>query len=430
MSASDERVPQPEPADSLPQPEPPPHLLPRDPSVLRLCQFKHEQSFRLAAVFKRTYRFEPGEGCRLADEQRPLEGDGQEYEPSRPDGPASWKALPEVIGNRSGTDVIVQGSARPQNPVTEMSVGVRVGDHRHVADVVGDRVCRIQNGRITFSTPKPFEEIKLRYENAYGGLDPRVQKDVIEEAEASIPEERLRRVRPLAQETVAKNNLLMYPRNRFGKGYVLGEDPENIEGRELPNIERPGDRLSPDRLVMTDVLDWLSQPVPIGFDFLDPLTFPRSAMIGLAPPSNHDLTKAPEVELGLVPTDYFRGRVWNEPAHRVPELVHPASTRCASLGLTLPFLQGDETVELRGMDARAPQLRFRLPGEVPIVTVPDPGGSVTEMRGTTVQVTIGVDERVVELIWVANRLIDSFLSEADLVALEEGTRARMVGASR
>lgn len=430
MSASDGRVPQPEPVDSLPQPEPPSHLLPRDPSVLRLCQFKHEQSYRLAAVFKRTYRFELSGRCRLADEQRPLDEDGQEHEPTRPDGLASWKSLPEVIGNRSGTDVIVQGSARPQNPVTEMRVGVRVGDHRHVADVIGNRTCRIQNGRITFSTPEPFEEVELRYENAYGGLDPRVQEDVIEEAEASIPEERLRRVRPLAQETVAKNNLLMYPRNRFGKGYVLGEDPENIEGRELPNIERPSDRLTPDRLVMTDVLDWLKQPVPIGFDFLEPLTFPRSAMIGLAPPSNHDLTKAPEVELGLVPTDYFRGRLWNVPAHRVPELVHPASTRCASLGLTLPYLQGDETVELRGMDARAPQLRIGLPGEVPVVTVPNANGSETEMRGTMVQVTIDVDERVIELIWVANRIIDSFLPEADLADLEASTRTRMAGASR
>jgi hypothetical protein len=422
MTGAERRVPQPTRVE--PAPPPPRPALPT-PSPLRLCQVFEQGRPELALVYKRSYDFEPGRPPVAAAEQAPLDPDGAPYDPLPPRTIASFRSLPEVIGMRTGTDVIVQGHARSAQPVLAMRVGVQVGAYRQLAEVFGTRYSALTNGRIAFTEPEPFTEMALRYENAYGGRDPHAETALLEEVARSVAPDELRRVRPLATAMMADNHPLMYPRNRFGKGYALSPDAASLDGRELPNLERHDDRLTPERFYLAHPLHWLRQPVPIGFDFLDPRSFPRCAMLGMPPASLQPILDAPEVALGLTPPDFALGNVFSVPPEQLPQIIHPSASRCASLGLALPFLGGTEEVVLVGMDEAWPQIRFQLPPEVPLLSLVAAPWNGQAAVGRLHQVRVAVDERRIELIWVARLSAPQPLSPDQIPELEAHARLEL-----
>src|SRR5437899_4102 len=118
-------IPQPKPME--PQPPPPELLqllLPPSPSTLRVTQVLATGQPELAVVYKRTYVIEPGRPCRPADEQPPLAEEAAPHEELTPGVAPSCRALTETIGFKTGTDVVVQGSARPPRPTTTTTVAV------------------------------------------------------------------------------------------------------------------------------------------------------------------------------------------------------------------------------------------------------------------------------------------------------------------
>jgi hypothetical protein len=399
MADSKRPVPKPTPLDSLPPPELPPHLKPAPPGPLRVTQVAITGAPELAVIYKRTYAFAPDRPCQLADEQIPLDADGAFHEEIAPGIAPSFKSLPEDIGFKTGTDLVVQGSARPPRPVNEMTVSVEVGRHHHSAQVIGARFCDYLNGKPAFTPPEPFEEMPLRYENAYGGRDLKCEQALLDEVRRITPPEDLRRSAAVAEGMLKANHPLIYPRNRFGKGYVLEDRQEFIEARELPNLERPDDRLTPERLVVGNPLLWTRQPMPVGFDYLDPLSFPRSAMLGWPPPVQGGIDEVPEIARGLIPPDSFRGNIFAGPPEKMAGLIHPSASRCASLGLWMPSLGGDEVIVLVGMNPAFPELHVRLPLERPVFTLSS-AQSPTEIPGTLSTVLIDVDQQLVNLIWV------------------------------
>ena len=76
----------------------------------------------------------------------------------------------DLMLTKQATDVIVVGHAHAPGgrPVTELDVGFRVGPIRKMLKVKGDR----QWGVLGPSAPMPFVKMPLRYERAFGGVDP------------------------------------------------------------------------------------------------------------------------------------------------------------------------------------------------------------------------------------------------------------------
>jgi hypothetical protein len=349
----------------------------------------------LAIVFKSTFVWQSGRGCRMAEEQLPLEESGALHDPLRKGALPSPKALPEVIGLKNGTDVIVRASARPARATSAMQVALRLGEYSHTADVVGRRVCEYRQSKLSFTNPESFEEMPLRYDNAYGGTDPYFNAQILRELSEAIPASNLRRARPALEAMFQANHPLMYPRNRFGKGYILTQDPAGIEGRDLPNIERSEDRLTPQRIVVENPMHWWRQPVPVGFDYLDPLSFPRSALMGMPPLGLELADSVTEVAQGWIPADFCRGNVFAAKPEQVPDLIHPHAARMSSLGLCFPFLKGRESLQLEGMDHGGEPLVLELPRLVPEFT-----WQKREMVGILVSLFVDVDQRQLQLIWV------------------------------
>ena len=336
---------------------------PASSAVVEFFQAQPDGRPHLFFALSRVYSLSFDGALALADEQPPLPEEYEFYD-DVPDGVIpTLRTVPEAV-YRPGTDVVVQGSAwaGSGSAVTAMDAAVRVGTHVHVVRVFGRRFCEMSGDRIVFTAPEAFEAMPLRYENAYGGRDPTA------EATFEVPRPGGRKAR-LAACFDRNFNPFVYIRNRSGKGYILGRDPKAIAGRELPNLERPGDLLTPDRLVCRDPFSWLSQPMPAGVDFLDPFSFPRLAMLGMAPLNVSARDRVPEVEHGLVSADAIRPSIMRLSPSRLPAAIHPDGGRAASLGLRLPYLRGDEPFELHHFHPERRVLRFVLPPGRPRVRV-------------------------------------------------------------
>lgn len=246
------------------------------------------------------------------------------------------------------TDIALQGKARAANgtPVSQMRVLLSVGPHRKQAAIFGRRTVSYGKDKpLQFSAPDPFESIDLTYENAYGGLDWRVP---IEEKLTDALKLRLQSDHPG-----------MYPRNPFGKAYVVLTDPEDLDGIELPNVENPDDLLTPRRFFANDPRNWHLQPLPWSFDWMRGHTFPRCAFFGGADgwyPAPED--SVTEVRMGLLPKNY-RTHLRREFERTMGIDSHFFNE--ASIGLAVPYLSGTEPVTLQGFQPEG-EISLRLPG--------------------------------------------------------------------
>ncbi|RLB38905.1 MAG: hypothetical protein DRH12_12225 [Deltaproteobacteria bacterium] len=420
-------IPKPVPFTEVSYPEIESYKVTRQPSTMRVVETDLSGKQEIAIIFKRTYTFTHAKTCIPADEQAPINEDAVTHEEISPEVSPSFKFLSELVPFKTGTDLVVQASAMSRNPVTQMEVSVQVNKHLQQAIVYGDRHCDFVGAKLVFTPPAPFTELPLRYENAYGGRDTSFEKGVIEELEKMADKDELRKVRPAAEAVFGGYNPLAYPRNRFGKGYILEDRQEKIEGRALPNIERPGDTLDPERIRLDNPLNWYRQPVPVGFDYLDPGTFPRSAMLGLPPPVANNAPVPREVSIGLIPEDYCKGNMFATKPENWADLIHPMATRSASLGLWLPFLRGNETIVLSNMDLEHSQYLVSLPGERPEFNVPTLPPKAQDINAELFLVHVSMVEKKLYLVWVGRFPREKTFTPKDLLELEDQVSVKMKG---
>jgi hypothetical protein len=333
----------------------------------------------------------------------------------------AWRSLPEVIGYKVGTDVVVQGSARSPRPVERLSTVLFFGKRRHEVLVTGRRRTDRSRGRLIFTPPEPFTEVPLRYELAYGGRDPGYETELMAEVRRTTPAATMRRATPSMEGLFTRVSPLMYPRNRFGQGYVLDPRAEQQVGRELPQLERPDDLLTPERMPLAAPMGWRGQPLPAGFDYLDPMTFPRMAMFACPPPGYRIGDAVREVELGLVPKDFCRGNIVGATPQQMPTLLHPHAGQCASLGLTFPYVRGDEMMLLEGMDAQGPELDVLLPGERPTMTMTGLTAKPLVLTADPYLVLVQVDTRRLVMVWAARHRLGQPLAPQRLPELATTT---------
>jgi hypothetical protein len=329
---------------------------------------------------KLTYKLLPSGACELAEDQTAFLN--LEHDPAKPDTEDDARFFPEsdIIPFKAATDLIVMASAHAPGgrPTARMTAGIECGPLRRDFLVQGDRRCIYRGrGQVAFSEPEPFETMPLRYERAYGGCDPHVVPPV--------PKGLLDALTPHPG---------IYPRNPAGRGYVVCETPELIDGLLLPNVEDPGDPLRPERLVSGGPENWWRQPLPWSCDWFDVNWYPRSVFLGGLPdhlPDDDRLVE--EVRRGYVPGD--QNARFRQAA--ISDLFDPRLGDAASPGLAVPFMKGDEAVCLRGM-TRLPEFVVRLPGQPPKMDVRFERKTVSIVPVPN-RVLISTEEMGVYIVW-------------------------------
>ncbi len=281
------------------------------------------------ALVKQTWR-----GGRL-DSPEPLTRDLL-----RPDAPSELEVGSDCWIDRPWVDVIVEGSAYAMRPVQRMTIAIQVGRHDKRVEVIGRRLAQWSAAqRIAFTEPEPFTQMELGLDRAYGGIDLRV---------------------PMPEPTTLEEAIVqthdhpgLYPRNPYGRGYVVVGDAPRSGRIELPNLEDPDDRLTPDRLVVEDPRLWWRQPIPATVGLVPPNVFARYVFAGAQPwwPAPQD-DRLPEVVRGVLPEGYASVRV---------DDLHPSFWQEASPGLRFPDLPAGTPIAVEGMHPRGHTARFVVP---------------------------------------------------------------------
>lgn len=250
---------------------------------------------RVVALFKRTYAIDQGRCVRAA--AQPLLYDWRA--PTKDERPLLGGS--DFWLEKGATDVVVQGSAHAAAPVRELVAGMAIGRLSRQVQVWGERAIVWRQGRPRFGEPKPFSDMPLTWDLAYGGIDWRVAVPGL--AGMSAEE------RHQAALRTTFDHPGMYPRNPFGRGYIV--EPGAVEGLVAPSLEDPADPLTEDRLVVGDATQWWRQPLPAGLGWTSPVSFPRLLWFGrdsdpwFPAPDGPEL---PEVARGLLPPHFLAGR--------------------------------------------------------------------------------------------------------------------------
>ncbi len=326
----------------------------------------------LSVGWKETYHIEENGACILEESQEPFNFEIREDI----DGPDSE---PEFFPYKLTTDVVVYGNAWAPNSkeVTRMVAAVQLGDSRKEVLVVGDRKCSYRKGTYPlFSEPEPFQCMPITYKKAYGGVAP-----------TDVPP--LKTLMDFVSPYPGA-----YPRNDIGRGYVIHNEPDFVEGLSLPNIEDPLDLITPERLIVGKPENWWRQPLPQSFEWYSPGWYPRIVHLGCVPDGlPEDDSVVPEVE---------RGYLW--PGHAkfcreapLEERLLLSFTSGASPGLSFQYLRGDETIVLEGMRPQG-TWPISLPGTTPEILLVFEG--ISQKLPVVLQtVLIKSEEAKLTLVW-------------------------------
>ncbi len=319
-----------------------------------------------AVVVKRTFQIKHesvAERCAADQELRKIDA---YYDNGDPE----WSTVQyeyELAPYKPAVDVVVIGKAYAPcgELTTQVTVAVQVGDQKKSIAVFGDRECHYRaNMSPVLSDPRPFTQIDIRYERAYGGRD--------ETSNPEIP--------------------FFYPRNYMGTGIALRNIKETVEGLVLPNFEDPGDLLTSDRIIVGEPEGWPLQPLPQGFGWFQRTWYPRCTFAGSYPTYVDVDTLTTEERLGLLPKNHIAlAKQFKLPSYQ------SRLNNGASHGMQFPSLKGDEEVSLHGLSPDG-VLRFTLPGDVPEITL-DIGLGTQQLEPRLDTVSIRPDDLEVDLIW-------------------------------
>jgi hypothetical protein len=352
-------------------------LLNESNGVFQIVTGKNESEEHIfSVVVKRTYRFNAGAGAlQRCEFDNPLRGVDVYYDKGDP----SWSTLKheqELVAYKPSVDVVVIGKAHAPNgvPVETMDVAVHVGERSKELVIFGNRECSYrEHADPLFTDPRPFLDMEIRYDYAYGGQD--------EISDPNIP--------------------FHYPRNNMGKGVVLQNQKQVVDGLALPNIEDPKDLLLPERVIIGDPGRWHEQPLPQGLGWRQHGWYPRSALFGAYPAFTEVGTVTTEERMGLLPQNHIALAKQS----RLPTF-EAYFNNGASLGLIFQNLKGDEAVALKGLSTNG-LIEFFLPGETPEILL-DIGRGERQLDSRLQTVSIRPDDGEVDLIWSGTEVYEGY----------------------
>lgn len=320
-------------------------------------------TYIMSILLKRTYDILADGECALAEADRPLlPADVHWDEPMN----SSVRYESDFVPYKLAVDVVVNGTvyAPGGEPTRMCSASVQLGGRRKVISVMGDRETHYSGGRLMFTDAEPFMTMDLRYERSYGGTD------VFSDPKVPYP----------------------YPRNPLGKGFVIRDSPDTVEGLSLPNFEDPGNPLTPDQLCLGEYRMWESRPFPAGFGWVPKTWMQRGQLAGVMPAD-----RATEQELRRAYADLLT------PEQREPYLKHGIRDmdfrffNGAAPGLAMERVRPGERVTTHNLCPEG-ELSFNLPTDSPRLGL-DIGRGIEEPAVALHTVMIRLDERQVDLVW-------------------------------
>jgi len=336
----------------------------------------------LSVLARRTYRITEKGVLEPLGEATPLVVDATP-DPVAPDLLAAdtdlWPFKPQ-------TDIVVLGHAYGDEP--SFRATITVGAKKTAFQISGERRAGLTaTGDIEFTPPAPLPEGRLALSPlfAYGG------RDRASEAELGNPLEHYRGAF-VADIDPAALSPFLYPRNPWGRGYVVRPTREAISAALLPQIEDPHDLLTPARLVAERPARWPMMPLPVGCGWLPYGAFVRLACLRLVPHGERPTTAIPEVVNGWLPTDVLDHALPTAAdTFRLAQGAWPA-LRCASL-------TGGETIVLERLHRRFVRLVLTLPTKRPDLRIDGRQGKLTVTKPVLHTVLIEPDEDRVTLVW-------------------------------
>ena len=318
----------------------------------------------LSVLVKRTYDIKPGARCRRAETDTKLvSGDVFYDDPMN----SSIKLESDFVPFKLATDVVVNGTAYAPGgrPAASFTAAVEVGAVRKEILVIGDRVSLFADGGApTFTDPAPLVDLGMRYERAYGGVD--IYSD------PKLP--------------------CAYGRNPLGRGFVIANTRRAVDRLELPNFEDPDDRLTPERLCLGHFVHWERQPMPQGFGWFPKHWRPRGELAGVMPADREMERELRRAYTLVVPPEQREMYAQTELPDMNFRFFNGAST-----GLALPFMGGDEWIQLTNLTPDG-ELGFQLPGNRPKIGL-DIGRGMQEHAVVLHTVMIRADEAQMDLVW-------------------------------
>ncbi|MBL9106704.1 MAG: DUF2169 domain-containing protein [Myxococcales bacterium] len=286
-------------------------------------------------VVKGTFIADEGGGLHLADEQQPLVTADDHY--GAPEtSPVRHEC--DFVLTKPRTDVLVVGKAVAPggDQVQRLTVRLELPGRTKEVTVVGDRRWVRMLGAMVPSEPRPFTEIPLTFDRAFGGSD----------------------------DTQGPDKVAVEPRNLAGVGFHPHRPPAAIEGLPVPNLEHPLQLITSSR----------DHPPPVGFGVVGRAWLPRR---------NHAGTY---------------DQVWlDRHAPFLPPDFDPQYHQCAPEDQQIPHLRGDEVLRCVHMAAR-PVVQYVVPRlRVPVRFRGVDGEILREARLDTV--ILEPDRMRAQLVW-------------------------------
>ena len=269
----------------------------------------------------------------------------------------------------------------------EIVASIAVGDLVKEIAVVGDqRALPAPAGKIDLQRARAVQRMPLDARHAYGGHDrvaERVHGNPFDAIRPTLSP-------PYSNST---HSPFRYPRNGVGKSFVVDGTPEAIDGAELPNLEDPTDRLTPERFVVGSTGAWPKMPLPWTTAWQSFGAFPRYGYLGACAPFDPLPGEIEEVRRGFMPRGYPR---------RGPP-VDPLVYNGASLGLQLPQVvagaAGWLVFKLKNMHPTRREMSFSLPAAAPTIKVDGREGKLTTTDPVVHHVVIEPDLDRVTVVW-------------------------------
>ena len=283
------------------------------------------------------------------------------------------------------TDVVVLGHAYGEEPSFRATISV--GTHRTSLQICGERRAGLlSDGRIGFTSPVPLNEGRLALSPtfSYGG------HDVASEAELGNPLEPFRGKFATDVDPTLMS-MFRYPRNPWGRGYVVRGTKEAVESTLLPQIENPHDLITPERLVADRPARWPVMPLPVSCGWLPYGAFVRLACLRLVPNGERPEKPLAEIVNGWLPPDILDNTLPTAgDAFRLSQGAWPA-LRCGPL-------VGGETVTLERLHRRFVRLTLTLPKR-PELRIDGRQGKLTTTKPVLHTLLIEPDQDRVTLVW-------------------------------
>jgi len=354
----------------------------------QVCGLDDEGRWILSVIAKRTYVFVPQGQCVVARQQLPIVREPEFADPEQ----RLLSADIDLWPFKPRTDVIVNGHAYNHRRSPSFGAAVRVNQTVKQVAVFGDRQCTLTaTDRIVWSAPTTVERVPLTYALAYGGKDMEAEKTHGNPAELLAPYLGT----DVPSDMIADASPYIYPRNPVGRGYVVEKTREAIDELPMPNFEDPHNLLTPERLVVGAPGRWPTQPLPAGLGCMDYGVFPRIAWLGQVP--DFDLSLDSRV-FGEIARGHADASILKEDPQGMgtPSL---ESANSAPLGLRLPYLKGNDEVELLNLSPHYEKISFRLPRERPKLWVDNRDGTLLTVEPVIHSVLINPDENRVAVVW-------------------------------